>query len=400
MPPEPEDVEQTVSLAADQAIGAYDQETFSVGGVLLDSSGKVIHGLHNNVVVDKLTFDPTAHGERRLVDWYFKQVAKGITLPPPNQISIVTSLDPCVMCTGSILTAGFNVIVAAFDTQAGINYDKRADFPTLSPELRACAARTFSYPEVGGHTIFRRPASGAPLPSFFKRKVILGQTQALCLSIFLATLGTVRDNISHDLDPVELKDPADLPQNDPIIEALVAIYPKTLHYRAPARSQPDSRLLPYLNEVALKDRQQGGPGQAVALLDYFGNLLICLPGHLAQSPIRTAFMETTRAYAQLRYKLAKQSINGKRVFKYLCHPKYGTLVFLRGPDKSSSSLVDLGAYGSTMEGPLWRRGIPSQFQYVNGTIPPGELTAYCAKLPPLYSKVIKVNPVQSQSINL
>jgi hypothetical protein len=110
-------------------------------------------------------------------------------------------------------------------------------------------------------------------------------------------------------------------------------------------------------------------------------------------------METTRAYAQLRYKLAKESVNRKRVFKYLCHLKYGTLVLLRGPDKSSSSLVDPGAYGSTMEGPLWKDN-PSQFQYVNGTIPPGELTAYCAKLPPLYSKVIKVNPVKSQSINL
>jgi tRNA(Arg) A34 adenosine deaminase TadA len=57
------------------------------------------------------TFDPTAHGERQMIDWYFDQIAQGFPMPPPSQLSIVTSLDPCCMCAGSILTAGFNVTV-------------------------------------------------------------------------------------------------------------------------------------------------------------------------------------------------------------------------------------------------------------------------------------------------
>jgi tRNA(Arg) A34 adenosine deaminase TadA len=385
------DVEVATALAAEQVLEAFDQGTFSVGGVLLDNKGKLIHALHNNVVKDKTTFDPTAHGERQMIDWYFEQISRGVQLPPPGEMTVITSLDPCCMCAGSILHAGFNVAVAAFDTQSGINWDTKADFPTLAPTVRTKAKSTFSYPAVNGKTSFARSASGAPLPGFFAQPVIDEQTQALCLTAFLATLGSVRDSVSQDLPPDQLINPTTLPANDPIIQASQDIYPQTLQYRAPARSTPDQGLLPYLDRAAALDRQQGGPGQAVALLDYFGNLLFCLPGNIAVSPIQTAFMLTTRAYAGLRYSL-KQQI-GTRVYKYLGHPKYGTFVFLLGPDDSAASLIDLGAYGSTMEGPLPQDN-PNQFQYWNASMDPAALSAYCAKLPPLYSGVIKVNPVQ------
>jgi cytosine deaminase len=104
-------------------------------------------------------------------------------------------------------------------------------------------------------------------------------------------------------------------------------------------------------------------------------------------------MLTTRAYAGLRYSLKQQEQIGSRVYQYLGHPKYGTFVFLLGPDDSAASLIDLGAYGSTMEGPLPKDN-PNQFQYWNASMDPASLAAYCTKLPPLYSGVIKVNPVQ------
>jgi cytosine deaminase len=388
------DVEKAASLAAEQAIMAFDQGTFSVGGLLLDSQGNLIHALHNNVVMRNLTFDPTAHGERQMIDWYYSEIGFGKSLPPPDQLTIVTSLDPCCMCAGSILTGGFNVTVAAFDTESGINYNTKADFPTLAPPLQQQARKTFSYPAVSGSTSFKRPASGAPLPRFFAQQVIEEQTQALSLSIFLATLNSVRESVSHDLPPSELKDPKTLAYDDPIREALRTFYRPTLQYRAPARSRPDSNLMQFLQWTAKEDKEAGGPGQAVALLDYFGNLLLCIPGNIGVSPILTSFMRTTRAYAELRYVVAQWEGQSKRAFEYLCHPKYGTFVFLLGPDKSSSSLVDLGAYGSTMEGPLPPDN-PNQFQYVKASIPPAELTAYCKGLPPLYSKVIKVNPVRA-----
>ena len=39
--------------------------------ILLDQHGNVLQSLHNNVIKQGLVFDPTAHGERQLIDWYY-----------------------------------------------------------------------------------------------------------------------------------------------------------------------------------------------------------------------------------------------------------------------------------------------------------------------------------------
>jgi hypothetical protein len=103
---------------------------------------------------------------------------------------------------------------------------------------------------------------------------------------------------------------------------------------------------------------------------------------MAQSGIRTAFMECTRAYAQLRYKLMCGAGAGAagEVRRYLGHPKDGTFVFANGPDDSATSFMDLGAYGSTMEGPLPPDN-PAQFQYVRPALAPADLAALCAAMP-------------------
>jgi tRNA(Arg) A34 adenosine deaminase TadA len=152
-------LDEAALLASDQTMLAYCQGTFSVGGVLIQcSTGEVIHALHNNVVVDGVTQDPTAHGERQLVDWYFEQVDGGATLPSPEDLMVVTSLDPCCMCTGSLASAGFKAVISANDEFAGINYDLSATFPSVTdPET---LQNTFSYPAVSGATCFAREESG------------------------------------------------------------------------------------------------------------------------------------------------------------------------------------------------------------------------------------------------
>jgi cytosine deaminase len=144
-----------------------------------------------------------------------------------------------------------------------------------------------------------------------------------------------------------------------------------------------------------RDREHGGAGDAVALLDSFGNLLLCMPGRMGQSGIRSAFMETTRAYAQLRYKLMHGATPEQQneVRHYLGHPKDGTFVFAKGPDASAVSFMNLGAYGSTMEGPLPLKN-PAQFQYVLPSLPEAELAAICAAMPPLYRNIIRIRPTQ------
>ena len=388
------DVQAAVAIAAAEAIAAKTQGTFGVGGLMLDQHGNVLQSLHNNVIKQGLIFDPTAHGERQLIDWYYAERAKGRELPAPEDITIVTSLDPCCMCSGAILAGGFNVVVAAPDKNAGINFDQSAAFTALPESLRAQADASFSYPAVMGSSQYARAGSGAAPKSFFIGKTISEPTQALCSLVFEATSAEVMEVFNIDPSQELLKDPATLAPDHAIVRALKQIYPDALAYRS-APHQPDAGLAPFLLQATARDREHGGAGDAVVLLDSFGNLLLCMPGRLTQSGIRSAFMETTRAYAQLRYKLMSGATPAQQdeVRRYLGHPKDGTLVFAKGPDDSAVSFMNLGAYGSTMEGPLPLKN-PTQFQYVLPSMPEAELAAICAAMPPLYRSVIRIRPTQ------
>ncbi|USX13457.1 nucleoside deaminase [Oxalobacteraceae bacterium OTU3CAMAD1] len=390
------DVQAAVAIAAAEAIAAKTQGTFGVGGLMLDQHGNVLQSLHNNVIKQGLIFDPTAHGERQLIDWYYAERAKGRDLPPPQDITIVTSLDPCCMCSGAILAGGFNVVVAAPDREAGIDHDVSAGFGALPEALRAQAASTFSYPAILGSSLYARAASGATPKSFFIGKTISEPTQALCALVFEATSDEVMRLFQTDPPGEQLLDPAALASDHAIVRALKQVYPDALAYRC-APLTPDAGLAPFLLQAMARDCEHGGGGQgdAVALLDSFGNLLLCMPGRMAQSGIRSAFMEATRAYAQLRYKLMAGAAPERQeeVRRYLGHPKDGTLVFARGPDAGAISFMNLGAYGSTMEGPLPPTN-PRQFQYVVPAIAQAELDAICAAMPPLYSDIIRIHATQ------
>ncbi|OBV40063.1 nucleoside deaminase [Janthinobacterium psychrotolerans] len=387
------DIQAAVAIAAAEALAAKTEGTFGVGGVLLDGAGNVLQSMHNKVVQGGLVADPTAHGERQLVDWYFAQVSAGAALPPPQELTIVTSLDPCCMCTGAILAAGFHVVVAAPDGNAGINYDNHASFTALPAPLRAQAASRFCYPAVRGATPYARAASGARPKSFFIGKSINEATQALCTLVFESMASQVMQ-LLHDGDAGPLCDPASLPHDHALVRALRQRYPDALTYRC-APHVPDAGLAPFLRAAMEQDRRNGGAGEAAALLDSFGNLLLCLPGQQSQSLIRTPFMECTRQYAQLRHALmmGKDSAQQETIKRYLGHPKHGTFVLSGGLDGSAASFMTLGAYGSTMEGALPENN-PAQFQYVRPGMAQDALLALCQALPPLYSKLIKIEPRQ------
>ncbi|OYO26689.1 nucleoside deaminase [Janthinobacterium sp. PC23-8] len=387
------DIQAAVAIAAAEALAARTQGTFAVGGVLLDGFGNVLQSMHNNVVQGGLVADPTAHGERQLVDWYFAQVSAGAVLPAPQELTLVTSLDPCCMCTGAILAAGFHVVVAAPDGNAGINYDNRASFTALPAPLRAQAASRFCYPAVRGDTEYARAASGAPPKPFFIGKSIHEATQALCTLVFESMVAQVM-RLLHAGDAGPLCDPASLPPDHAVVVALRQRYRAALSYRCTPHA-PDAGLAPFLQAAMEQDRRDGGAGEAAALLDSFGNLLLCLPGRQSQSLIRTPFMECTRQYAQLRHELmaGKDSAQQEDIKRYLGHPKHGTFVLSGGLDDGAASFMTLGAYGSTMEGALPENN-PAQFQYVRAAMPEADLLALCQALPPLYSKLIKIEPRQ------
>ncbi|MBA3925456.1 nucleoside deaminase [Listeria rustica] len=391
-------VQDAVYETADQVLHASDQGTFSVGGMLMDTDGNVVYVQHNNVVNNDLTFDPTAHGERQMIDWYYEN-KESQNLPEPENIVLVTSLDPCAMCTGSILQAGFsNVVVSANDTYAGINYDKSALFPSLAgTSMQAAAQDSFSYPAVLGLTEkFSRKATGAPVSSVFGENVAIeDQTYALTSTAFDATLSDVSAKINTDLPENELLDPKTLATTDPIYLALKAAYPHALEYTAPSPNAPDEGLAPYLIEAAEQDIANGGDGNAVALLDTFGNLIMALPGNQAVSEIQTPFMLTTRGYAKLRYDLQMNGVADAT--KYLGHPKYNTFIYAKGMEINPQGLADFGAFGSTMEG-----AIPTdrtQFQYGVPRATQAELDAFADGLPPFYSADDSVNVHIKQTAN-
>ncbi|MCZ4059587.1 nucleoside deaminase [Pantoea sp. LMR881] len=253
-------IDDALARSGEMAMQAYCQETFSVGGVLLDSNGQELMLMHNNVVIERFTYDPTAHGERQLVDWYFEQIAAGVALPPAEEMTVVTSLDPCCMCTGALLRAGFKVIVGAFDRFSGINYNTEANYPSLTNEQRSRALANFSYPQATGESCFVRPATSAQPPMFFIDQATTDKTLALCESIFTTSLNSVQQQISNDLPPEALCDPATLPDDHPVVAALRAVYPQSLTYRAPSRGQPDVALANFMIPVIEQDRQRGGKG--------------------------------------------------------------------------------------------------------------------------------------------
>lgn len=145
--------------------------------------------------------------------------------------------------------------------------------------------------------------------------------------------------------------------------------------------------------TALKQRTPGARN-AVALIDYYGNLLMASADRFDISPISTAFMTTIQDYSKLRFTLINNPATSADARKSLTNPKYGTFVFLHALDGDApNSLKDLGAYGSTMEDRI-PEPTPSNFQYYEDPLV-GSAAAFHAlvnALPPFYRHVVGVNP--------
>lgn len=395
--------QQAAEVVADQALLAAKQGTFAVGGAIIENAtGRVVQAMHNNVLLDpppaapgvelfRLS-DPTAHGERQLVDWYFDNKLSR-KLPEPEKLTVVTSLDPCAMCTGALLTGGFNVAVSALDDYAGINWNGTANFPTLPKNLRQIAQQRFGYYAVGAP--FDRAYQGGPEPVFASQS-IGSRVQQLTSTIFLANVERIRASVADaGLDPGKLSNPADLPQDSPVIAALRKIYPDALRVASDDPRYPGQELAAPLVKVA-KDADAMGGFNAVAMLDPFGNVLLCIGGNEATSLIRTAFLRATRAYATVRYELmnADCETTCSQAHATLGDARHCTFVSLYTPDPAlPEAVMTFGAYGSTMEGPI-PRVFPSSYQYVltQNDATDKAVAQLASKLPPLYRDAIQIAP--------
>jgi cytosine deaminase len=103
-------------------------------------------------------------------------------------------------------------------------------------------------------------------------------------------------------------------------------------------------------------------------------------------------MDVTQAYAQTRWSLMNSADSRAATVDHLTVPKYGTFLFLYAPEPDAATgIMNLGAYGSTMEGPL-PQTFPTNLQYVrpprSGTVL--DLTRVIGDLPPLYTQLVQV----------
>ncbi len=115
-------LEQAMELAIGQAmLSGLD---VPVGAVLMDSSGEVVAAAHNE---RELTGDPTAHAELLAI----QRVGKAKGDWRLEDLTLVVTLEPCVMCAGAIVAARIpKVVFGAFDEKvgaAGSRYDLLRD---------------------------------------------------------------------------------------------------------------------------------------------------------------------------------------------------------------------------------------------------------------------------------
>lgn len=343
-------------VVLEQAKLALADHSFAVGGAIIENStGRIVHQLHNTVYQrlpnnqtalsgQWFVLDPTNHGERQLVSWYYEN-ASSLKLPKPSELTIVTSLDPCAQCAGSLLASGFNVGVVAFDYPTGINYTFDSSYPDLPINLRKQAQRTFTYCAIQGV----RPRGGPATGPVFASSSLSKSTADQCSQVFLESSKLVEANRKVlGLPPSALLDPATLPANSKLRKALSEASPLAFTLRLSDFRKPNIELRLLLSNLVASTPKASN---AVAYVDPYGNLISAFPDRFDVSPIATALMNFVQSYFRTRFMLMGDPDSNEYAKKYLTTPKYGTLVFLRALDPdAATSVKDIGIYDLSIEG--------------------------------------------------
>lgn len=361
--------ERCAGIAVREAEKAKSSGTFGVGGLLVDGSGSIVKIMQNRVIRNHSVHDPTAHVERQLVDWYYSK--KG--LPPANRMTIITSLDPCLMCASSILAGGFNVIHVSQDDQAGVSCRGPGDFSTMPKSLGQNARQTFSSFGVAG----KRPFSGPPSSIFHGSKVEAGLDRR-SVRAFSSSLEQVKGIVNRGQKPSKLDNPKTLAKSSRVFKLI-------REYNPDAFSDID--LGRVLVQKAKESYETCSVFNSACIVDPFGNLLLAESSAEAASPARTPFMELVRKYHRLRFEAGREGC------RCLAHIKYCKTTMMLGPGRDSKSLMDLGCFGSCVEGNLPEG---RQLQYMIPQQRRQDLQNMLANLPPLFSNTVRIQDAISQ----
>ena len=366
-----------VKLALKQAQKAAESGTYGVGGILMDRDGGILCEMHNRVIRGSRIYDPTAHGERQIVDWYLEHKEK-MNLPEPEDCILITTLDPCVMCTGALAQAGFGRVIAiAMDKFAGINWKGSDDCSAL--EGTGCqkyVSEHFTYPAVTGEKA--REAYGAELSDLkvFQTCTVSTDIFLGCHNAFEQTLSDVHEKLfSKDVDVKDIQNPAELAADHPIYRYLKASFGEDCFGCTWKPGESADVITEYMAE-----KHPGFDG--TAYFDMFGNLL-CLAEKDPDISSRSAFMNVTRKYAAVRN---TEPIEGYEINSFLSHPQHGYFVYMTCPKLSDVTVMELGAIAST----LGNQSI-HPIMYINGKENEEAAEALIRQLPPLFYEQLHVH---------
>jgi len=107
------DYKQLMQQAIELAKGASNFDDVPVGALIVNEQGEVLATAQNLREKDD---DPTAHAEMVAI----KNAGKKISNWRLNDLTLVVTLEPCVMCAGAIVQSRMKRLVyGAFDEKAG-----------------------------------------------------------------------------------------------------------------------------------------------------------------------------------------------------------------------------------------------------------------------------------------
>jgi tRNA(Arg) A34 adenosine deaminase TadA len=354
--------EQAAFKVVELAHKAVAAGSFGVGGFLMDRSGQVLAEAVNAVIRDGEVQDPTAHAERQLVDWLFAARARGLRIPASDLI-IVSSLDPCAMCAGAILSAGLSVVALATDSFSGVH---AGGFPHRMPrELWARAESTFGLFKVAGR--LGRADRISPILSGYAPTYLFDASELA----FQQSLQSARAMIAGS------EAESDQCKATPIIssETLKRLAALTDGLADTAFIPTDLTALWDLPSSFLSD-------DGAALVDEEGAVLLAAKGREQISPARSSVLELIRAYVRAR-NLAESQLQIP-----LPHQRRCSVIKLRPPHAPEKMLMELGALGSFFEDMHLAHGLPSL-----GFLDPertSEAVRWAASLPPFYRSFVRI----------
>jgi tRNA(Arg) A34 adenosine deaminase TadA len=359
----------TADHAAAYAIGlaeeAASRGAFGVGGFLLDRTGRVIAEAVNAVARKGHVVDPTAHVERQLIDWCCEAGHRGLAAST-SELTIVSSIDPCPMCTGAILRFGMNVIAVAEDKLSGVHHAGKPH--RLPHELWDAAAEHMALFGVRG----MRQSTRTEIATFASE--ISPDLLHRAEQVFVASVEPVNRLIADiDCDSncrhVQITDSV----RAAVCKASEALGLATIH-----------------GSIGLNVHEQGSraeitnllAGDGSVIVDEFGNLIAAADGESVRAA-RTSVLDLVRAYPLIR------NIARNKSGIELPHQRYCSIVKQSAHSEPAKALLEFGALGSFLAARRKTNMLPA-IGYLNGSSLV-EAKQFAASLPPLYTSIIGID---------